>query len=97
MRCKALVFSTPNNASLWDIFHIKNNQLIILYGLSGKCLKEILISVKVLSQKKLNLDSSKFKYFADEKFEFDEKGEKKKLLVTNNLSYSCCVFKRLFL
>ena len=27
----ALVFSTPNNASSWDIFHIKNNQLIIPY------------------------------------------------------------------
>ena len=27
----ALVFSTPYNASSWDIFHIKNNQLIILY------------------------------------------------------------------
>ena len=26
----ALVFSTPNNASSWGIFHIKNNQLIIL-------------------------------------------------------------------
>ena len=29
--CWALVFSTPNNASSWDIFHIKNNHLIILY------------------------------------------------------------------
>ena len=28
--CYALIFSTPNNASSWDIFHIKN-KLIILY------------------------------------------------------------------
>ena len=29
--CWALVFSRANNGSSWDIFHIKNNQLIILY------------------------------------------------------------------
>ena len=29
--CCALFFSTPNNTSSWDIFHIKNNQLIILF------------------------------------------------------------------
>ena len=29
--CSAQVFSTPYDASEWDIFHIKNNQLIILF------------------------------------------------------------------
>ena len=29
--CCELVFSTAYNESSWDIFHIKNNQLIILY------------------------------------------------------------------
>ena len=28
--CAARVFLTPYDASEWDIFHIKNNQLIIL-------------------------------------------------------------------
>ena len=29
--CAAQLFLTPYNASEWDIFHIKNNQLIILF------------------------------------------------------------------
>ena len=29
--CTAQVFLTPYNASEWDIFHIKNNQLFILF------------------------------------------------------------------
>ena len=29
--CAAQVFLTPYDASEWDIFHIKNNQLIILF------------------------------------------------------------------
>ena len=29
--CAARVFLTPYDASEWDIFHIKNNQLIILF------------------------------------------------------------------
>ena len=46
--CCALVFSTPNNASSWDIFQIKNSQLIILYILHrfrNKFLQPILISL----------------------------------------------------
>ena len=38
LRC-ALVFSTPNNASKWDFFHIIKNQLIILYSIHFRFLE----------------------------------------------------------